>query len=237
MSSFACQKIKLLSSASPKTLSPGFNSSPVHTGWDFNITSSNVHPVQNIIRFAESSLHKTQMVLKSNCSSVIEDPWHRNGNHVTNCYSQELLMETGKVTKCIDFMYTSQSVSWVKPEHPVCKECLWPHLPSPLLRLGPVSALLSGWPLSSRTRATSREEKNLQGFLEQPKEKWVESAFEVDGPHYFTSRIWSTVAGFEEWGRDLSQNIQPISRSWKSKETDSLLGPLARSKDLPTAWF
>ena len=128
MSSFACQKIKLLSSASPKALSPGFNSSPVHTGWDFNITSSNVHPVQNIIRFAESSLHKTQMVLKSNCSSVIEDPWHRNGNHVTNCYSQELLMETGKVTKCIDFMYTSQSVSWVKPEHPVCKECLWPHL-------------------------------------------------------------------------------------------------------------
>lgn len=39
---------------------------------------------------------------------------------------------------------------------------------------------------SSRTRATSREEKNLQGFLEQPKEKWVESAFDVDGPHYFT---------------------------------------------------
>ncbi|XP_059232403.1 E3 ubiquitin-protein ligase UBR4 isoform X2 [Mustela nigripes] len=36
------------------------------------------------------------------------------------------------------------------------------------------------------TRATSREEKNLQGFLEQPREKWVESAFEVDGPHYFT---------------------------------------------------
>ncbi|KFO19168.1 E3 ubiquitin-protein ligase UBR4 [Fukomys damarensis] len=36
------------------------------------------------------------------------------------------------------------------------------------------------------TRATSREEKNLQGFLEQPKEKWVESAFDVDGPHYFT---------------------------------------------------
>nr|KAF6508933.1 ubiquitin protein ligase E3 component n-recognin 4 [Rousettus aegyptiacus] len=36
------------------------------------------------------------------------------------------------------------------------------------------------------TRATSREEKNLQAFLEQPKEKWVESAFEVDGPHYFT---------------------------------------------------
>lgn len=40
--------------------------------------------------------------------------------------------------------------------------------------------------LSSRTRATSREEKNLQGFLEQPKEKWTESAFDVDGPHYFT---------------------------------------------------
>ncbi|EQB78628.1 E3 ubiquitin-protein ligase UBR4 [Camelus ferus] len=36
------------------------------------------------------------------------------------------------------------------------------------------------------TRATSREEKNFQAFLEQPKEKWVESAFEVDGPHYFT---------------------------------------------------
>lgn len=38
----------------------------------------------------------------------------------------------------------------------------------------------------SRTRATSREEKNLQSFLEQPKEKWVEGAFEVDGPHYYT---------------------------------------------------
>lgn len=48
------------------------------------------------------------------------------------------------------------------------------------------SALVSCHPFCSRTRATSREEKNLQGFLEQPKEKWVESAFEVDGPHYFT---------------------------------------------------
>ncbi|XP_044852020.1 E3 ubiquitin-protein ligase UBR4 isoform X3 [Mauremys mutica] len=36
------------------------------------------------------------------------------------------------------------------------------------------------------TRATSREEKNLQSFMEHPKEKWVESAFEVDGPHYYT---------------------------------------------------
>ncbi|MGH0168045.1 UNVERIFIED_CONTAM: hypothetical protein FKN15_073672 [Acipenser sinensis] len=36
------------------------------------------------------------------------------------------------------------------------------------------------------TRATSREEKNLQSFLEQPKEKWLESSLEVDGPHYFT---------------------------------------------------
>ncbi|XP_063293132.1 E3 ubiquitin-protein ligase UBR4 isoform X8 [Pelobates fuscus] len=36
------------------------------------------------------------------------------------------------------------------------------------------------------TRAISREEKNVQGFLEHPKEKWLESAFEVDGPHYYT---------------------------------------------------
>ncbi|XP_064423992.1 E3 ubiquitin-protein ligase UBR4 [Latimeria chalumnae] len=35
------------------------------------------------------------------------------------------------------------------------------------------------------TRATSREEKNLQSFLEQPKEKWVENAYEVDGAHYY----------------------------------------------------
>ncbi|XP_030194560.1 E3 ubiquitin-protein ligase UBR4 isoform X5 [Gadus morhua] len=35
------------------------------------------------------------------------------------------------------------------------------------------------------TRATSREEKNLQSFQEQPCEKWVESSYEVDGPHYF----------------------------------------------------
>ena len=40
--------------------------------------------------------------------------------------------------------------------------------------------------LSCRTRATSRAEKNLQGFLEQPCEKWVETSYEVDGPHYFT---------------------------------------------------
>lgn len=49
-----------------------------------------------------------------------------------------------------------------------------------------------GWPTPPlllppcRTRATSREEKSLQSFLEQPKEKWVEGAFEVDGPHYYT---------------------------------------------------
>lgn len=36
------------------------------------------------------------------------------------------------------------------------------------------------------TRATSREEKNLQSFQEQPCEKWVESSYEVEGPHYFT---------------------------------------------------
>nr|XP_033777630.1 E3 ubiquitin-protein ligase UBR4 isoform X4 [Geotrypetes seraphini] len=36
------------------------------------------------------------------------------------------------------------------------------------------------------TRATSREEKNLQSFMEQPKEKWVESACEVDGAYYYT---------------------------------------------------
>lgn len=37
------------------------------------------------------------------------------------------------------------------------------------------------------TRATSREEKSLQSFQEQPCEKWVESSYEVDGPHYFTT--------------------------------------------------
>uniref|UniRef100_A0A8C3LR84 E3 ubiquitin ligase UBR4 C-terminal domain-containing protein n=1 Tax=Chrysolophus pictus TaxID=9089 RepID=A0A8C3LR84_CHRPC len=36
------------------------------------------------------------------------------------------------------------------------------------------------------TRATSREEKNLQSFMEHPREKWLESAYEVDGPHYYT---------------------------------------------------
>ncbi|XP_057678820.1 E3 ubiquitin-protein ligase UBR4 isoform X1 [Corythoichthys intestinalis] len=36
------------------------------------------------------------------------------------------------------------------------------------------------------TRATSREEKNLQTFQEQPCEKWVESSYEVEGPHYYT---------------------------------------------------
>lgn len=36
------------------------------------------------------------------------------------------------------------------------------------------------------TRATSREEKNLQSFQEQPCEKWVESSYEVEGAHYYT---------------------------------------------------
>uniref|UniRef100_A0A4W3HBC8 Ubiquitin protein ligase E3 component n-recognin 4 n=1 Tax=Callorhinchus milii TaxID=7868 RepID=A0A4W3HBC8_CALMI len=36
------------------------------------------------------------------------------------------------------------------------------------------------------TRATSREEKNLLSFLEQPKEKWLENAYEVESAHYFT---------------------------------------------------
>ncbi|XP_008300472.1 E3 ubiquitin-protein ligase UBR4 isoform X1 [Stegastes partitus] len=36
------------------------------------------------------------------------------------------------------------------------------------------------------TRATSREEKNLQSFQEHPCEKWVESSYDVEGPHYFT---------------------------------------------------
>ncbi|XP_010769119.1 LOW QUALITY PROTEIN: E3 ubiquitin-protein ligase UBR4 [Notothenia coriiceps] len=36
------------------------------------------------------------------------------------------------------------------------------------------------------TRATSREDKNLQSFQEQPCEKWVESSYDVEGPHYFT---------------------------------------------------
>lgn len=36
------------------------------------------------------------------------------------------------------------------------------------------------------TRATSREEKNLQSFQEQPCEKWVESSYDVEGPHYYT---------------------------------------------------
>lgn len=36
------------------------------------------------------------------------------------------------------------------------------------------------------TRATSREEKNLQSFQDQPCEKWVESSYDVEGPHYYT---------------------------------------------------
>lgn len=36
------------------------------------------------------------------------------------------------------------------------------------------------------TRATSREEKNLQSFQEQPCDKWVEGSYEVEGPHYYT---------------------------------------------------
>ncbi|XP_028980055.2 E3 ubiquitin-protein ligase UBR4 isoform X4 [Esox lucius] len=36
------------------------------------------------------------------------------------------------------------------------------------------------------TRATSREEKNLQSFLEQPCDRWVETSYDVEGPHYYT---------------------------------------------------
>ncbi|KAM6976924.1 E3 ubiquitin-protein ligase UBR4 [Aplochiton taeniatus] len=48
------------------------------------------------------------------------------------------------------------------------------------------------------TRATSREEKNLQSFLEQPCEKWVESSYEVEGPHYFTVLAMHTLPP-ERW--------------------------------------
>lgn len=56
------------------------------------------------------------------------------------------------------------------------QRCFFLKLPERLLKLF----------LCFRTRATSREEKNLQSFMEHPKEKWVESAYEVDGPHYYT---------------------------------------------------
>ncbi len=79
------------------------------------------------------------------------------------------------------------------------------HPPHPLHHshhsLRPQHVRLSRWELSSsvfwdskhflilfRTRATSREEKNLQSFLEQPCEKWVETSYEVDGRT--TSPYW-----------------------------------------------
>uniref|UniRef100_A0A673KP75 E3 ubiquitin-protein ligase UBR4 n=1 Tax=Sinocyclocheilus rhinocerous TaxID=307959 RepID=A0A673KP75_9TELE len=49
------------------------------------------------------------------------------------------------------------------------------------------------------TRATSREEKNLQSFLEQPCEKWMETSYEVDGPHYFTILAMHILPP-ERWG-------------------------------------
>ena len=35
------------------------------------------------------------------------------------------------------------------------------------------------------TRAVPREEKNLLAFLEQPRERWLESCYVADGPFYY----------------------------------------------------
>lgn len=66
---------------------------------------------------------------------------------------------------------TSLIVTSVCPHHIICTSS---------------RALSHFSPDTLRTRATSREEKNLQSFQEQPSEKWVESSYEVEGPHYFT---------------------------------------------------
>ncbi|XP_033099816.1 E3 ubiquitin-protein ligase UBR4-like [Anneissia japonica] len=48
------------------------------------------------------------------------------------------------------------------------------------------------------TRSGTRESKNLSTFLKQGKEKWVESSYEVDGPHYFTL-LASMILSQVEW--------------------------------------
>jgi E3 ubiquitin-protein ligase UBR4 len=36
------------------------------------------------------------------------------------------------------------------------------------------------------TRSAAREEKNLMAFLDQPKERWIDSSYMADGPMYYT---------------------------------------------------
>ncbi|XP_071948294.1 E3 ubiquitin-protein ligase UBR4-like isoform X1 [Antedon mediterranea] len=48
------------------------------------------------------------------------------------------------------------------------------------------------------TRSGTRESKNLSTFLKQGKEKWVESSYEVDGPHYYTL-LAAMLLSQEEW--------------------------------------
>jgi E3 ubiquitin-protein ligase UBR4 len=37
------------------------------------------------------------------------------------------------------------------------------------------------------TRAIPREDKNLIAFLDQPKERWLESCYAADGPFYYAA--------------------------------------------------
>ena len=48
------------------------------------------------------------------------------------------------------------------------------------------------------TRFVAREEKNLDNFLNLPADKWIESAFAVDGPAYYATMAM-LVATPERW--------------------------------------
>lgn len=124
--------------------------------------------------------------LRSQCSfGIVSELNHREGGARGRCHgtglgreAEALGEEAGGVVEgerecpVIQASKTLKTGNWAKP----LPSCCWTL----------ASTLVSSGTFCSRTRATSREEKNLQAFLEQPKEKWVESAFEVDGPHYFT---------------------------------------------------
>uniref|UniRef100_A0A2K6S5R8 E3 ubiquitin ligase UBR4 C-terminal domain-containing protein n=1 Tax=Saimiri boliviensis boliviensis TaxID=39432 RepID=A0A2K6S5R8_SAIBB len=89
----------------------------------------------------------------------------------------------------------------------------------------------------------SREEKNLQGFLEQPK-KWEDSAFEVDGPHYFTVPALHVLPPPPPWRAtrvEILRRLLVTSQAWAvapggaTRLTDKAVKDYSMFKKVPTS--
>ena len=59
------------------------------------------------------------------------------------------------------------------------------------------------------TRSAGREEKNLSAFLDQPRERWIDTCYAPDGPFYF-STIAMLVLSPEKWKKQRVRLLQRL---------------------------